>query len=232
VPAKNAHSWLDLSGEYPRIFERNGKICHRLPPDGRSIKRAGRGARLLRSPVWFRQCLFCRKQFVARFHWKKYCSAACASKGRRLASIQADTRVKICRVCRKEHRKKIGVSFGKYCSDACRRAFRRTAGAYKNAMARSLSGEMKTELVDPEIVFRIQRYKCQRCGIECDRSGQHRMRAPTLDHIKPIARGGEHTWDNVQTLCMLCNNKKHARLEAILRRGPRNSGQVELFFEE
>jgi 5-methylcytosine-specific restriction endonuclease McrA len=30
----------------------------------------------------------------------------------------------------------------------------------------------------------------------------------TLDHIIPKSRGGTHTWDNLVTACMKCNNKK------------------------
>ena len=30
----------------------------------------------------------------------------------------------------------------------------------------------------------------------------------TLDHVVPISRGGETTWENVVTACKKCNNKK------------------------
>lgn len=30
----------------------------------------------------------------------------------------------------------------------------------------------------------------------------------TLDHVIPKSRGGQHTWDNLVTACMKCNNKK------------------------
>ena len=30
----------------------------------------------------------------------------------------------------------------------------------------------------------------------------------TLDHVLPISRGGETTWENVVTACKKCNNKK------------------------
>jgi 5-methylcytosine-specific restriction endonuclease McrA len=30
----------------------------------------------------------------------------------------------------------------------------------------------------------------------------------TVDHVIPKSRGGHHTWDNLVTACMKCNNKK------------------------
>lgn len=33
----------------------------------------------------------------------------------------------------------------------------------------------------------------------------------TLDHVMPVSRGGQHTWDNVVAACGKCNNKKGNR---------------------
>ena len=35
--------------------------------------------------------------------------------------------------------------------------------------------------------------------------------APTIDHITPLARGGEHTLTNLQLMCGVCNSSKGAR---------------------
>ena len=34
---------------------------------------------------------------------------------------------------------------------------------------------------------------------------------PSIDHIKPLSKGGTHTWDNVQLLCRRCNILKGAK---------------------
>lgn len=48
-----------------------------------------------------------------------------------------------------------------------------------------------------------------RCGI----CGEHVERSlATLDHVRPISRGGSHTRDNVQIAHGLCNSRKGARL--------------------
>ena len=36
---------------------------------------------------------------------------------------------------------------------------------------------------------------------------------PTIDHVKPLALGGTHTWDNVKLACFICNCSKGARSE-------------------
>jgi 5-methylcytosine-specific restriction endonuclease McrA len=40
--------------------------------------------------------------------------------------------------------------------------------------------------------------------------GTHADRAPELDHILPLAAGGDHTFDNVACACRKCNQAKGA----------------------
>lgn len=35
-------------------------------------------------------------------------------------------------------------------------------------------------------------------------------RAPELDHVVPLSRGGGHVYGNVQLLCRMCNGAKGA----------------------
>ena len=49
--------------------------------------------------------------------------------------------------------------------------------------------------------------KCAHCGA---------TKFLTVDHIVPLARGGEHVRHNFQCLCWTCNRKKGVRLEAEL----------------
>lgn len=48
-------------------------------------------------------------------------------------------------------------------------------------------------------------YVCQRCGQILERT------ALEVDHIVPIALGGDDEDDNLQTLCVRCNRRKGAR---------------------
>jgi len=52
-------------------------------------------------------------------------------------------------------------------------------------------------------VFNRDQYTCQYCGKE--------TRQLTLDHVIPRYRGGEHTWENVVSACILCNRHKAGR---------------------
>src|SRR5574341_351081 len=48
--------------------------------------------------------------------------------------------------------------------------------------------------------------RCALCGLEVEpRFGDRDGRAPSIDHVVPIAHGGEHTWSNVQLAHIGCN---------------------------
>ncbi len=54
-------------------------------------------------------------------------------------------------------------------------------------------------------VLARDQYTCQYCGAQPTK-GQL-----TLDHVLPRCRGGEHTWENVVTACIPCNQRKRDR---------------------
>lgn len=54
---------------------------------------------------------------------------------------------------------------------------------------------------------------CALCGKECNPNDHEWSKYtgpthPSIDHIIPMAKGGGHTWDNVQIACMMCNSLK------------------------
>ena len=52
-------------------------------------------------------------------------------------------------------------------------------------------------------ILRRDGHRCQFCG---------RSDVPlTVDHIVPVSRGGEETWENLVCACVGCNNKKGDR---------------------
>lgn len=66
------------------------------------------------------------------------------------------------------------------------------------------------EVVSPEIVFKRDGYRCQLCGRKT-RGQTPNPRAPTIDHIVPLAHGGDHSYLNTQCACFACNTRKGAR---------------------
>ncbi len=52
-------------------------------------------------------------------------------------------------------------------------------------------------------VFERDAYRCRHCG------GWHDL---TIDHIHPLSKGGTNAFDNLQTLCKTCNNRKGDRV--------------------
>lgn len=94
----------------------------------------------------------------------------------------------------------------KYCSDKCKRS----GSTYRSRC------KHYGVYYDPSVtrikVVRRDKNTCQICGKTCnpkDRSwGSSGPDFPTLDHIIPLAKGGTHTWDNVQCACGICNSYK------------------------
>jgi CRISPR/Cas system Type II protein with McrA/HNH and RuvC-like nuclease domain len=54
-------------------------------------------------------------------------------------------------------------------------------------------------------------YSCLKCGAKEDL---------TIDHIVPISRGGSDDFQNLQTLCFSCNQKKAADMQYVWWRNP------------
>jgi 5-methylcytosine-specific restriction endonuclease McrA len=61
-------------------------------------------------------------------------------------------------------------------------------------------------------VFERDRYQCKSCG-KTDLETHL-----TIDHIIPLARGGQNDISNLQTLCHTCNRQKHDHLDPRFRR--------------
>ena len=69
---------------------------------------------------------------------------------------------------------------------------------------------LKNDRIDPMEIFEAADWVCYLCGNPTPKKlrGTYDNRAPELDHIQPIAKGGTHTVDNVACCCRKCNNIK------------------------
>lgn len=69
--------------------------------------------------------------------------------------------------------------------------------------------------IPPEVrkyVFERDRYQCKSCGKTNLETNL------TIDHIIPLARGGQNDISNLQTLCTACNQRKKHYLDPRFRR--------------
>ena len=89
----------------------------------------------------------------------------------------------------------------RYCSESCQQGHKRAV----RLAAIAATGE---HLHFTE-VGELAGWTCGICGTPVDRelAVPHRL-APTVDHIIPLSRGGEHVADNVQLAHLTCNSSK------------------------
>lgn len=89
-----------------------------------------------------------------------------------------------------------------YCSDRCQRAAAR-------ALRRARERGAFVERVVRRKIFERDGWRCQICRRLVFRSKVvPHPRAPTIDHIVPLAAGGSHEPANAQTACFECNSRK------------------------
>jgi 5-methylcytosine-specific restriction endonuclease McrA len=59
-------------------------------------------------------------------------------------------------------------------------------------------------------LFARDGYRCQYCGRH--RNALRGREFLTRDHVLPMSRGGDNSWENVVTACSPCNNRKASHL--------------------
>lgn len=95
------------------------------------------------------------------------------------------------------------------CSSECKRIayVRKRRNVSKRRRARTRHARI--EMVRAEDIFERDGWTCQLCGCDVHPWGGHwQANMATLDHIKPLAKGGTHEVSNLQCLCSMCNSKK------------------------
>lgn len=61
-------------------------------------------------------------------------------------------------------------------------------------------------------VYERDKWRCVSCGCKVERTRHHQPNRATIDHRIPLSRGGSHTYENCQTMCVMCNSKKEASI--------------------
>jgi hypothetical protein len=162
-------------------------------------------------------CPQCGEAFKKRRKKGTYCSRKCYAESRK-----AKEQTSICPACGQEFNQR-GHKL-KYCSHSC--SVKAQAEVYRRNTTtrralRVTNGNVET--INPKEIFERDGWRCQLCGKKVDKrlyktkgTAMHSS-APSLDHIIPISRGGEHTKANVQCACYLCNCRKGNKVIGQLR---------------
>lgn len=193
------------------------------------------------SPVLRRVCPECHQRFKPtrgdghskgpQIHCSVACSKAQAARDRQFRQEQASlhrlltevrwgpvSRVKQCG-CGKFMQP---THYLRQC-DECRQRnklqARRKSRRIRKGIERARLRSAMIERVDPIEVFNRDGWRCHMCGIKTPKRlrGTYQHNAPELDHIIPLAAGGEHSMRNTACSCRKCNGEKGAKPMGQLR---------------
>lgn len=110
--------------------------------------------------------------------------------------------IKCCEICNKQFI--ANDTRQKFCCAKCKNKYnnrRKDKRIYKNGKPDLSISLTRLYMRDMGI--------CQLCGkhinFDCNSNSKD---YPSIDHIKPIAKGGLHSWNNVQLACRGCNSAK------------------------
>ena len=155
-------------------------------------------------------CLHCRTWFVARngrFTHNPKCRHQIVTANPAPSSTRCDT-------CSADIAYSGKGRPRRFCSDACGHqspGFKAGRRRGKSTRRARLQGA-RTETFDPQEVFDRDRWICHLCNRPTLRTvAVPHPRAATLDHLVPLAKGGEHSRANTACACFDCNVRKGDR---------------------
>jgi 5-methylcytosine-specific restriction endonuclease McrA len=167
-----------------------------------------------------RECILCGIMFtVAKKNPRQVCGSKCPA-----------TRTEYdCIVCSNTVVRPRCFGQGRFCSDRCHRLWAKDNGASLtyNGMQRPVSYLSKRQhkirkgdMINKYDVFEFYGWVCIVCGKPIDKSlSWPDKKSATLDHVRPLSKGGTHTWDNVAPAHLLCNgDKDNSLIEEVIKR--------------
>jgi hypothetical protein len=166
--------------------------------------------------VFLLVCQVCQRSFYSNNCLRRHCSDACRIATNRKSARESNLRLsgvdksaRKCKCCGSVFKPAYGVKKRDFCSSSCaKRFFSRLRCKTHRRRARSYG--VKYEHVNPISVFDRDGWRCKLCGVKTPKElrGTIDQRAPELDHIVPLSKGGAHSYENTQCLCRKCNGAK------------------------
>jgi 5-methylcytosine-specific restriction endonuclease McrA len=153
-------------------------------------------------------CAWCGTTFSKTLHRTKYCTQACYLAHRKSQYVAKPPHKRTwiagtCIIC--------DESFvSKYkdvtCSAECQAANKANGRRNRDFNRRGRKSKAFVATVHRDKVFEWDGYRCHLCGGMTDRTKTvPHPKAPTVDHVIPLASGGTHEPTNCRTACFLCN---------------------------
>lgn len=175
-----------------------------------AYKRAQAGLRKAADALPPRYCEICGQILPSARPNRKACGGECSRIRRNHYSNKVVDRHHHCKECGRSFVAEYGSKKRAYCSDTCSNTH---LGRMAKAVRRARKYAVAYESVDPINVFERDHWRCHLCGVRTPRRmrGTLYARAPELDHILPLAKGGSHTYTNVACACRQCNQRKGDR---------------------
>lgn len=110
-----------------------------------------------------------------------------------------------CPDCGKKHLSNRSICRCPACKHIAERADHRRQEEKRQMIKRGVSS---AEGIWRKKVFDLDGWRCRTCKCKVQKKNIYADNAAELDHIIPLSKGGTHTYDNVQTLCRRCNQRK------------------------
>ncbi len=158
-------------------------------------------------------CVICGQEFDGR-GGTKYCTDDCRKEKERRRSREYEESKHIpnsfaCKECGRQYTTNYGEKNSVYCSSKC---LKKATGRIEKAKRRARMYTVECESVDPIYVLKRDGWRCMKCGVRTPQRyrGTTHERAPEVDHVVPLSRGGTHVRGNLQCLCRKCNIEKGA----------------------
>lgn len=155
------------------------------------------------SKVYPRDCDLCRQPFIGR-HCDVYQCITCREAAKACRVFIAD-----CATCSKlfacQYTRRT-------CSPTCAKTHDAEARRQAKSRRRAVKRNAFVANVSPQKVFERDGWKCHLCGKAINRKAAvPHPKAPTIDHVIPLASGGTHEPLNCRAAHFLCNSLKGDR---------------------
>lgn len=223
---ENISTRIISTGKYKgckKCYEKQCRVCGKIIHGYRKQDICSKCKKKQKTNEKKKKCIYCGKEFS---YCKNDMCQECIEEFKKMKELYKKTiqeskkeyKTQICECCGKEfYPRRHGT---KYCSERCAR---KTSNKRKDILRDKRlkeNGEIDNSIT-LEKLYKRDNGICKICGKKCnyndyreDENGTFIVgnNYPSIDHIIPISKGGQHTWDNVQLAHMICNSIKNNKI--------------------